>query len=74
MAYSKVLQWSFQNQPPEVLCKNTFTTEHLNITAFEFLEKDNDKFKDYQTNESTKKIHLRRKKAKHGTEGKELKC
>ena len=74
MAYSKVLQWSFQNQPPEVLCKNTFTTEHLNTTAFEFLQKDNDKFKECQTNESTKKIHLWRKKAKHGTEEKELKC
>ena len=27
MAYSKVLQWSLQKQPPEVLCKNTFSTE-----------------------------------------------
>ena len=39
-----------------------------------FLQKDIDKFKECQTNESTKKIHLRRKKGKHGTEDNELKC
>ena len=32
-----------------------------------FLQKDIGKFKECQTNESTKKIHLRRKKGKHGT-------
>ena len=40
----------------------------------EFLQKDIDKFIDCQTNESTKKIHVWRKKAKHGTERNELKC
>ena len=54
--------------------KNTFSTEHLQATASEFLQKDIDKFIDCQTNESTKKIHIRRKKAKHGTERNELKC
>ena len=39
-----------------------------------FLQKDIDKYKECQTNESTKKIHLQRKKEKHGTEGNELKC
>ena len=53
---------------------NTFSTEHLQTTASEFLQKDNDKFIDCQTNESTKKIHIWRKKAKHGTERNELKC
>ena len=37
------------------------------MTVSEFLEKDIDKFKEYQTNESTKKIHIKRKKSKHGT-------
>ena len=36
-------------------------------TASDFLQKDIDKFKACQTNESIKKIHLRRKKGKHGT-------
>ena len=62
MAYCKVLKESFQKQPPEVLYKNTFSTEHLQTTASEFLQKDIDKFKECQTNESTKKIHLRKKK------------
>ena len=31
-------------------------------------------FKEFYTNESTKKMHLRRKKGKHGTGGNELKC
>ena len=44
------------------------------MTVSEFLEKDIDKFKEYQTNESTKKIHIKRKKSKHGTEGNKLKC
>ena len=34
-----------------------------------FLQKHIDKFKECQANESTKKIHLRRKKGKHGTGG-----
>ena len=41
------------------------------MTVSEFLEKDIDKFKECQTNESTKKIHIKRKKAKHGTEAKQ---
>ena len=32
------------------------------MTASEFPQKDIDKFKECQTNESTKKIHLRKKK------------
>ena len=56
------------------ISKNTFSTEHLHPTASEFLQKGIDKFKEYQTNESTKKIHFRSKKGKHGTEGNELKC
>ena len=50
-----------------MLYKNAFPTEHLQTTASEFLQKDNDKLKKYQTNESTKKIQ---KKGNHGTEGK----
>ena len=57
-----------------MLRKNTFSIEHIQATASEFLQKDIDKFKECQTSESTKKIHLQRKKAKHGTEGKEIKC
>ena len=64
----------FQKQPPELLSKSTFSTEHLQTTASEFLQKDIDKFIECQTNESTKKIHIQRKKAKYGTEGNELKC
>ena len=33
-----------------------------------FLQKNIDKLKKYQTNESTKRIYLQRKKGKHGTE------
>ena len=58
----------FQKQPPELLSKNAFSTEHLQTTASEFLQKDIDKFIECQTNESTKKIHIQRKKAKYGTE------
>ena len=57
-----------------MLSKNAFPTEHLQTTASEFLQKDIDKFIDCQTNESTKKIHVWRKKAKHGTERNELEC
>ena len=57
-----------------MLSKNTFSTEHLQTTASEFLQKDIDKFIGCQTKESTKKIHAWRKKVKHGTEGNELKC
>ena len=64
----------FLKQPPEVLSKNTFSTEHLQTIASEFLLKDIDKFKKCQTNESTKKIHIWRKRAKHGTGENELKC
>ena len=32
------------------------------MTAFEFPQKDIDKFKECQTNEGIKKIHVRRKK------------
>ena len=74
MAYRKVLSWSFQKQPPEVLYKNTFSIEHLQRTASEFLKKDIEKFKECKTNKSTKKIFLWRKKGKHETEGNELKC
>ena len=51
----------------------TFSTEYLQTTASEFLQKDIDKFIDCQTNESTKKIHIWRKKVKQGTERNELK-
>ena len=51
-----------------MLSKNTFSTEHLQTTASEFLQKDIDKFIDCQTNKSTKKIHVWRKKAKHERE------
>ena len=44
------------------------------MAASEFLQKDIDKFIECQTNENTKTIHIRRKIAKHGTEGNELKC
>ena len=44
------------------------------MTASEFLQKDIDKFIECQTNKSTKKIHIQRKKAKYGTEGNKLKC
>ena len=56
------------------ISKDIFSTEHLQTTASEFLQKYIDKFKECQTNESTKKIQLRSKKGKHGTEGSELKC
>ena len=53
-----------------VLYKNTFSTEHLQTTASEFLQKDIDKCKECQTNERTKKIHLQRKKRKAWNRGK----
>ena len=62
MAYSKGLYWSFHKQLLEVLYKNTFSTEHLKTIASEFLQKDIHKFKEYHTNESTKKNHLWGKK------------
>ena len=40
----------------------------------QFLQKDIDKFKECQANESTKKILSRGKKGKHVTEGNKLKC
>ena len=64
----------FLRQPPEVLSKNTFSTEHLQMTASAFLQKDTGKLKESQANERTKKIHTRRKKAKYGTEESKLKC
>ena len=39
------------------------------MTASEFPQKDIDKCKESQTKESTKKIHLRKRKGKHETEG-----
>ena len=57
-----------------MLYKKTLSKEHLQTTVSELLQKDIDKFKKCQTNESTEKIHLRGKKGKHGTEGNELKC
>ena len=47
------------------ISKNSFPTEHLKRTA-EFLQIDIEKFKECQTNDNTKKIHLWRKKGKHG--------
>ena len=44
--------------------KNTFSTEHLQKTASEFLPKDIDKFKECQTNEITKKDSFTEKKRK----------
>ena len=55
-----------------MLYKKTFPTEHLQTTAFEFLQKDYDKCKECQTNESINKIQLQRKKGKHGTEGNKM--
>ena len=40
------------------------------MTASEFPQKDIDKFKECQRNESTKKIHLRKKKRKAWNRGK----
>ena len=57
-----MLYWSFPKQPPEMLYKNTFSTEHLQTTGSDFLQKDIDKCKECQTNASTRKIHLQRKK------------
>ena len=58
-----------------MLSENIFSmTEHLQTTAPEFLQNDIDKFEEYHTNESTKNIHIQRKKVKHGTEGNEVKC
>ena len=48
-----------------MLYKNTFSTEHLQTAASEFLQKDID---EYQTKESTKKIHLWSKKGKNKTQ------
>ena len=42
----------------------------LQTTASEFLQKDINKSKECQTNESTKKIHLRGKKRKAWNRGK----
>ena len=53
------------------ITKNAFSTEHIHKTASEFLPKDIDKFKECQTNESTKKNHLRRKKRKAWNRGKQ---
>ena len=47
-----------------MLNKSTFSTEHPQMTASEFPQKDIDKCKECQTKESTKKIHLRRRKRK----------
>ena len=49
-------------------------TKHLQTTAPEFLQNDIDKFEECHTNESTKNIHMQRKKVKHGTEANEVKC
>ena len=53
-----------------MLYKNTLSKEHLQTTASEFLQKDSNKFKECQTNESTKKIYLRGKKRKAWNRGK----
>ena len=68
--YSKVPRSSHRRCP----IRPPFT-EHLQTTASEFPQKDTDKCKESQKSESTKQIHLRRKKkkAQHGTEGNELK-
>ena len=47
-----------------MLSKNIFSTEHLQTTTSEFLQKDIDKFIDCQANESTKKTHICKKKSK----------
>ena len=57
-----------------MISKNTFSTEHHQTAASAFLQKNIDKFKECQTNKRTKKIHIWRKKAKHGAEGNELQC
>ena len=56
------------------ISKDIFSTEHLQRTISEFLQKYIDRFKECKTNESPKKIQLRSKKGKHETEGNELKC
>ena len=50
---------------------NKISMAHIKIVKFP--QKDIDKFKKRETNNSTKKFHLRRKKRKHGTDGTELK-
>ena len=72
--YFSVVIVNFLEAATRVAPKNTFFTEHLQTTSSEFLQKDIDKFIDCQTNESTKKIHVQRKKAKHGAERNEPKC
>ena len=61
-----------------MLHKNTFSTERLQTTASntasEFLQKNIDKCKERQTNESKKKDSFTEKKEKHGIGGNELKC
>ena len=52
------------------ISKDIFSTEHLQTTASEFLQKYIDKFKECQTNESTKKIQARSKKGKVWNRGK----
>ena len=54
-----------------MLYKNIFSSGHLQTTASEFLEKDIDKFKECQTNESIKKIYLQKKKRKAWNRGKQ---
>ena len=49
------MQWSSQGQPLEVLYKSTFSTEHLQTNASEFLQKHFGKFKVCQTNEKREK-------------------
>ena len=53
--------------------KNTFFIEYLQMTAFEFPQKDIDKFK-VSDKRRYKKDSCTKKKAKHGTEGNKLKC
>ena len=45
-----------------MLYKNTFSTEHLQTIASEFLQKDIDKCNEYQTNESAKRFTYREKR------------
>ena len=45
-----------------MLYKNTFSTEDLQTTASEFLQKDIAKLKECQTNGSTKNIQIRKYK------------
>ena len=54
-----------------MLSKNTFSTEQFQATASEFLQKDTDKSKECQTNETYQKESYTEKKSKAWNRGKQ---